>query len=78
MDARRVGRNGGTETDRVPELLELLWVLEATLAEYPAQAELLAAVVKGPLFQADVLPPVPDAARKPPARKKTKGLFDES
>jgi Type ISP C-terminal specificity domain len=28
------------------ELLELLWVLEATVARYPAQAELLAAVVK--------------------------------
>jgi hypothetical protein len=28
------------------ELLELLWVLEATLAEYPRQAELLAAIVK--------------------------------
>jgi predicted helicase len=28
------------------ELLELLWVLEATIAEYPKQAELLTAVVK--------------------------------
>jgi predicted helicase len=60
------------------ELLELLWVLEATLAEYPAQAKLLDAVVKGPLFKADELPDVPDAMRKPPQRKKQKGLFDES
>ena len=58
------------------ELLELLWVLEATLAEYPAQAKLLSAVVKGPCFKADELPPVPDAARKPPARPSAKGLFD--
>ncbi len=60
------------------ELLDLLWVLEATLAEYPAQAKLLAAVVKGPCFKADELPPVPDAARKPPARASKGGLFDES
>jgi hypothetical protein len=58
------------------ELLELLWVLEATIAEYPAQAKLLSAVVKGPCFKADELPPVPDAARKPPARLSDKGLYD--
>jgi hypothetical protein len=58
------------------ELLELLWVLEATLAEYPAQAELLSAVVKGPYFKADELPAVPDAARKAPARARANGLFD--
>jgi hypothetical protein len=58
------------------ELLELLWVLEATVAGYPAQAKLLAAVVKGPCFKAEELPAVPDAARRPPARPSTKGLFD--
>ncbi len=58
------------------ELLELLWVLEATVAEDPAQAKLLSAVVKGPCFKADELPPVPDAARKPPARPSANGLFD--
>ena len=58
------------------ELLELLWVLETTMAEYPAQAKLLDAVVKGPCFAANELPPVPDAARKPPARKTANGLFD--
>ena len=50
------------------ELLELLWVLEATLAGYPEQARLLDAIVAGPCFQADDLPPVPDDMRKPPPR----------
>jgi len=59
------------------ELLELLWVLEATMESYPAQAELLAAVVKGPCFRADELPPVPDEARKPPSRPLSRDLFDE-
>jgi predicted helicase len=58
------------------ELLELLWVLEATLAEYHAQAKLLSAVVKGPCFKADELPPVPEEARRPPARAKGR-LFDD-
>jgi len=59
------------------ELLEFLWVLEATVAGYPAQAELLSAVVNGPCFNADELPAVPDAARKPPARPGENGLFDQ-
>jgi hypothetical protein len=58
------------------ELLELLWVLEATLKDYPKQAELLEAVVAGPCFQADELPPVPDAARKPPSRSLNGDLFE--
>jgi len=57
------------------ELLELLWVLEATIAEYPAQARLLSGVVKGPCFKADEFPAVPDAARKPPSRHGQEGLF---
>ena len=48
------------------ELLELLWVLEATVAGYPEQAKLLEAVVSGPCFRADELPPVPEEMRKPP------------
>jgi hypothetical protein len=52
------------------ELLELLWILEATLAEYPAQAKLLSAVVKGPCFKADELPAVSESARKPPKRRR--------
>jgi hypothetical protein len=51
------------------ELLELLGVLEATIAQYPAQAKLLAAVVKGSCFKADELPPVPAANRKPPSHR---------
>ncbi|NLF07549.1 MAG: N-6 DNA methylase [Pirellulaceae bacterium] len=57
------------------ELLELLWVLEETTAGYPAQAELLDAVVKGECFLSDDLPAVPDFARKPP-KQSPPGLFD--
>ena len=48
------------------ELLELLWVLEGTLASYPEQARLLDAVTRGPCFRADELPPAPAGMRKPP------------
>lgn len=48
------------------ELLQLLWVLEATVAGYPEQARLLEAVAAGPCFLADELPPVPEVMRKPP------------
>lgn len=34
--------------DFTTELLELLWILEATIAEYPRQEKLLAAVVRAP------------------------------
>jgi len=47
------------------ELLELLWVLEATLATYPSQAQLLAKVLEGELFKAGELPPVPENMRRP-------------
>jgi hypothetical protein len=60
------------------ELLELLWVLEATIAQYPAMVELLSAVVKGPCFKGDELPAVPDAARRPPTRPAGKALFPEA
>ena len=56
------------------ELLELLWVLEATLATYPLQAQLLEEVIAGDCFHADELPEVPDEMRKPPKSVK-KGLF---
>ena len=49
------------------ELLELLWVLEATVEGYPEQEKLLEAVVSGPCFRADELPPVPEEMRKAPA-----------
>jgi hypothetical protein len=54
------------------ELLELLWVLEATEASYPAQAKLLEAVVEGPCFRAYELPPVPKEMRKPLKPPKTR------
>ena len=56
------------------ELLELLWVLEATLAAYPEQAQLLQEIITGDCFHADELPPVPEDMRKPPRTVK-KGLF---
>ena len=56
------------------ELLELLWVLEETLAVYPQQAELLEAVIAGDCFPADELPEAPEEMRKPPKPLK-KGLF---
>jgi hypothetical protein len=62
--------------DLTTELLELLWVLEGTIAQYPAQADFLSAVVQGPLFQANELPSVSDGARKPPSQPRQKGLFD--
>lgn len=48
------------------ELLELLWVLEATLETYPEQEALLEAVLESDCFQAEELPTVPDWARKAP------------
>ena len=61
------------------ELLELLWVLEATVAGYPEQAELLRAVVAGGCFKAGDTRKVPDEARKPQARRRAVGgrLFDD-
>lgn len=60
------------------ELLELLWILEETVASYPEQAKLLEAVASGPCFQATELPPVPESMRKPlPARDPENGLFED-
>jgi hypothetical protein len=47
-------------------LLELLWVLEKTIAGYPEQKRLLEEVLAGLLFKADELPPVPESAREAP------------
>jgi predicted helicase len=59
------------------ELLELLWVLEATVEGYPEQGPLLEAVLAGDCFRADELPPVPEDLRKPPAIHSTaRSLFD--
>ncbi|HXG39538.1 MAG TPA: type ISP restriction/modification enzyme, partial [Candidatus Limnocylindrales bacterium] len=46
------------------ELLELLWVIEATLALYPELSRLLAEIVAGPVFEAVELPsPSPEERR---------------
>ena len=58
------------------ELLELLWVLESTVALYPTQENLLKAIVEGDCFRDDDLPAVPnDRRRPPPAPDSTNGLF---
>ena len=48
------------------ELLHLLWTVEATIAVYPEQADLLKAVVEGACFAAGDLPAVPAGMRQPP------------
>jgi hypothetical protein len=50
------------------ELLQLLWVLEHTLARYPDLAALLDRIIAGPLFAAGDLPRPDAAQRKPPGR----------
>lgn len=49
------------------ELLELLWVLEHTVARYPTLADLFDRIVAGPLFRADELPQPTEAEREPPS-----------
>ncbi|MFB3786744.1 MAG: type ISP restriction/modification enzyme [bacterium] len=59
------------------ELLELLWILEATVAGYPEQAQLLEAVTAGECFQAGEFPKVSADWRKPPSVQNPDwGLFD--
>lgn len=53
------------------ELLELLWVLESTVATYPKQADLLEEIVAGDCFSAGDLPLVPPEARTPPPPART-------
>jgi len=48
------------------ELLELLWVLEATVALFPELKQTLEAVIAGETFRADELPQPTAAERKPP------------
>lgn len=49
------------------ELLELLWVLEATVATQPKLNGLLVEILAGPLFAAADLPQPTDTERRPPA-----------
>ncbi len=48
------------------ELMELLWVLEATVAAQPESNALLAEILAAPLFAARDLPSPTAAERKPP------------
>ena len=59
------------------ELLELIWVLEKTVADYPKQKKLLESVLDSPLFNIDELPEVPDAARKAPKVKRASAGQDD-
>ena len=60
------------------ELLELLWVLAATVQGYPEQQRLLNAVVASDCFQATELPAIPDEMHKPPKQSKNHELFDST
>ena len=57
------------------ELLELLWVLEATIKHYPKQEKLFLEVVSGDVFKDDELPDVPDDARNAPKQRDHGQLF---
>ncbi len=48
------------------ELLQLLWILEHTVALGPALDDLLATILAGELFAADDLPQPSEAERRPP------------
>ncbi len=74
LDAVRPERWTGQVTT---ELLELLWVLEATLASYPRQAAVLDAVVAGECLLADDLPEVPVVLRRPPRARGANGVLFE-
>jgi hypothetical protein len=62
--------------NRSAELLNLLWILEHTLAVYPRQAALLDKVLRSPLFVEGDLPTPSDNMRKP-SPKPGGGLFQE-
>ena len=47
-------------------MLELLWVLEATVEAEPEFAELLTRIIASEVFNADELPEPTEEERKPP------------
>ncbi len=58
------------------ELLELLWVLQATVEGYPAQAKLLDRVIDSRCFQADELPAIShEVVETPAAGQLQRNLF---
>lgn len=63
--------------DFTQELLELLWVLEATLAMRGEGEALLDRVCAGPLFSAGELPSPTNAERQPPRRDGAQGALIE-
>ena len=55
--------------DMTVELLELLWVLEATIEREPELADFLQAIVENPTFEAGELPRPSEEEKKPPRRE---------
>ncbi|MGI9048744.1 MAG: type ISP restriction/modification enzyme [Rubrobacteraceae bacterium] len=58
------------------ELLELLWVLEATVEREPELAAFLEEVTAGPIFEAEELPLLSEDEKKPP-KKASEPVQDE-
>lgn len=56
------------------ELLQLLWLLEHTLAQFPQLSGLLDRIVAGPLFAANALPQPSAAQRHPPGRDENESV----
>jgi hypothetical protein len=59
------------------ELLELLWVLEATVAMLPEMTQTLEAIVAGETLRADELPQPTAGERKPPGDEPTAAAQQE-
>jgi hypothetical protein len=59
------------------ELLELLWVLEATVAMFPELKQTLEAVIAGETFRADELPKPKVEERQPPSEEKEEAVTSE-
>jgi len=59
------------------ELLELIWVLEITIAGYPKQQQMLEAVLESDLFTAAELLAVPDEAREAPKVTRSRNLNEQ-
>ncbi|MDP1917110.1 MAG: type ISP restriction/modification enzyme [Myxococcales bacterium] len=59
------------------ELVDLLWVLDHSLATYPALDAWLDEVLAGALFTSDEIPKPTDAERKEPKVKRDSDLFED-
>jgi hypothetical protein len=62
-------------TQMTTELLELLWILEHTLAVYPELETVFEAIVSSECFTEDELPSPTEMERRPPQRTAQMGLF---